>query len=154
MQFIIDSIHEEDGDFLDSDKTNNKYYIGIKYDYLDINDNLIFSSSVSPIIFFKYSITNIMEYLYFYSNNIEPISKVDIMQLQILEDETYTVILKTYWIRLIQRHWRSLLMKRAQIIKKRCTLKSLKYFEIHGRYLPEYKNFPSLNGMLKMYNNK
>jgi len=151
MQFIIDQIYEEDSDFLESDKINNKYYIGIKYDNLDYENNFIFSSSVSPSIFFKYSINNIMEYLYFYGINIVPISKVDIMLLKILEDETYTVVIKTFWIKLIQRHWRSVLMKRAEIIKKRCTLKSLKYFEIHGKYLPECKFNHKLEGMMNIY---
>jgi hypothetical protein len=104
MQYIIDIIYEEDNLFLESDKIHEKYYIGIKYDNLDYENNFIFSSSVSPSIFFKYYINNIMEYLYFYSYNIQPITNIDIMQLIIKEDETYTVVLKTYWIRLIQRH--------------------------------------------------
>jgi hypothetical protein len=73
------------------------------------------------------------------------------MQLIIKEDETYTVVLKTYWIRLIQRHWKKFFKEKQRVIINRCTLKSLKYFELHGKYLPECKIYYSLQGMMNMY---
>jgi len=154
MQFIIDQIYEEDCDFLDSDKIDNQLYLGLKYDDIDFDDNFLLSSAISPSIFFKYDFKNIVEYLYFYSNNTLFIPKIDIMKLIIKDDNIYTVILKTYWIRLIQRHWRSLLKKRAGILKIRCSLKALKYREINGNNLPGCKNLPTLRGLLSCYNSQ
>ena len=57
-------------------------------------------------------------------------------------------ILKTYWIRLIQRTWKNIYKKRISLIKKRCNLNSLKYKEIYGKWPNNCNEYPSLKGML------
>ena len=57
-------------------------------------------------------------------------------------------IIKTLWIKLIQRAWKRIFEKRKQIIKMRCQLQSLKYREITGRWPENCRYFPSLQGLL------
>ncbi len=66
-------------------------------------------------------------------------------QLQIIEPSTYsigtnewdqysTAVIKTHWIRLIQRRWREILKQRALSMKN---IRHLTHREIHGRYPAE-----------------
>jgi hypothetical protein len=58
------------------------------------------------------------------------------------------VILKTFWLRLIQRTWKTIFKKRQLIFRKRCSIQSLRYRELHGRW-PEDCIYPSIYGMLR-----
>jgi len=57
-------------------------------------------------------------------------------------------ILKTYWLRLIQRKWKNIIKERKNIIKKRCNLDSLKHRELTGKWPKDCLNYPELKGML------
>ena len=57
-------------------------------------------------------------------------------------------IIKTLWIKLIQRAWKRIFKKRKQIIKFRCQVQSLKYREITGRWPENCIYLPSLHGLL------
>jgi hypothetical protein len=58
------------------------------------------------------------------------------------------VILKTFWIKIIQRSWKNILKNRQTIIKKRCHPNSLRHREITGKWPNECLNYPGLRGML------
>jgi hypothetical protein len=60
-------------------------------------------------------------------------NKIKIIDSSICEDECYitTSIIKTHYIRLIQRKWKRLY---KQMIKNRYNLKNLQYREIHGTW--------------------
>lgn len=60
-------------------------------------------------------------------------NKIKIIDSSISEDECYvtTSIIKTHYIRLIQRKWKRLY---KQMIKNRCNLNNLQYREIHGTW--------------------
>jgi hypothetical protein len=73
------------------------------------------------------------------------------MKLYILNDGTYSVVLKTHWIRLIQRHWRKALLMRKQIMKKQMLVRSLYYREIHGKFPYGLNNMPMLTGLMSQY---
>jgi hypothetical protein len=66
------------------------------------------------------------------------------MQLHIAEDFTYNVILKPFWLRIVQRTWRKIFQERQKIIQIRKSLSSQFYFSINGKYplsasyLPQY----------------
>lgn len=62
-------------------------------------------------------------------------------------------ILKTFWIRLIQRTWKNIYKKRISIIKKRCYLNSIKYREIYGIWPDDCIKYPVLKGMLSFLKN-
>ena len=82
-----------------------------------------------------------------------PNHQVQIMQVHILEDETCTVIVKTYWLRIIQRHWKKIYKQRNYMIQQRSLPQNIFYNEIHGNYTPTISTLPSLHGMLSDYQN-
>jgi hypothetical protein len=57
-------------------------------------------------------------------------------------------IKKTFWIKLIQRKWKNILIKRENIIKKRCHPNSLSHREFTGKWPEDCCNYPILRGML------
>jgi len=143
-------IYDSDSEHMYSDKINGKYYIGISK-YIYHYNTILLVNSVSPTVFFRYSFDRIREYLCKYSIIRMYNANIHIMKLDILPDETYSVILKTHWIRLIQRHWKKIFKKRKQIIKKRGFLINLLSREIYGRYPNELNSLPNIYGMLNCY---
>ena len=56
-------------------------------------------------------------------------------------------IIKTLWIKLIQRAWRKVYNIRTQMFKMRCQMQSLKYREVTGRWPDSCRYMPSLQGL-------
>lgn len=77
-----------------------------------------------------------------------PRSTIEIAECFYLNEGFCVSILKTIWIKLIQRKWKNILKKRKNIIKKRCNLNTLKYREINGFWPRDCLNYPTLKGML------
>ena len=147
----IDEIYDMDSEHNDNEKENYKYYIGIAklirpYGYY------LLTNSISSKMFFLYPFETIRNYLMEYSIIETYNPKVDILKLQMI-DNVYTVIKKTVWIRLIQRHWRKVLSDRMKIILLRGQIQSQRCFEMTGRYPSGLRVFPGLYGMLSCYNN-
>ncbi len=57
-------------------------------------------------------------------------------------------ILKTFWIRLIQRKWKNIMKERKIIFKKRSLPKSLRHREILGKWPDDCLKLPQIKGML------
>jgi len=57
-------------------------------------------------------------------------------------------IIKTFWIKIIQRKWKSILLERKEIIKKRCNPFSIKHKELYGKWPNECLHYPTIKGML------
>ena len=57
-------------------------------------------------------------------------------------------IIKTMWLRVIQRAWKRVFKERKQIIQMRCRLQSLKHREITGWWPENCRYWPSLQGLL------
>ena len=118
-------------------------YIGVStYDsQYDVN---LLASRVSPKSFFHYDIDEVMDYLR--NNNILETNTIpfspDIMQIHIDNVQAFTVVLKTHWLRLVQRKWKNVIQRRKSIMSDP---KYLRNREIHGKSTIE---LPSLQGML------
>jgi len=142
-------IYEDEEDFLDSDKHNEMYYIGscIKPRNEHI---LLLSCAITPQSVLKYNINDVREYLHTYGMAYSFLPRVHIMKLYIIND-AYTVVLKTHWLRLVQRHMKKLFSERMKIINMRRSINSRRYFEIHGKYPYELNVLPSIYGMMKKY---
>uniref|UniRef100_A0A6C0LAS0 Uncharacterized protein n=1 Tax=viral metagenome TaxID=1070528 RepID=A0A6C0LAS0_9ZZZZ len=150
-----DEIYQEDSHHVYSEKENDHYYIGLtKRTYSDGNDLLLMVNSVSPIVFFQYEFERVRRYLAQYSIVRVENARVHIMKLCILDDETYSVVLKTHWLRLVQRHWKKIYAERKRVIKGRRNLVNLRHREVCGRWPPGLNNVASLNGMLSEYKNE
>ena len=88
-----------------------------------------------------------------YRNYINIISrnnyiKPEIAECIYLETQECVAVLKTFWIRLIQRTWKNIIKKRKQIIQLRCHPMSLKFRELNRRWPDDCLNYPGLRGML------
>jgi len=144
-----DEIYQEDSLHIYSEKEHDNYYIGITKRLN--SDVLLMVNSVSANTFFMYSFPRIRDYLAKYSIlNIQN-AKVHIMKLCILQDETYSVILKTHWIRLVQRHWKKVFKERKWVIKGRRNIQNQFYKEVHGKYPYGLNRLPSIHGMMRHY---
>jgi hypothetical protein len=55
-------------------------------------------------------------------------------------------IIKTMWLKVVQRAWRRLLNQRKEVINKRKNPTALHFREIHGKW-PRECSYPSVNGM-------
>lgn len=74
--------------------------------------------------------------------------KQEIGEYIILPTQEAIAILKTFWIRIIQKKWKKVFQERKNIIKQRCYLSSLSFREIRSRWPVSCINFPGLRGML------
>lgn len=74
--------------------------------------------------------------------------KPEIGQYIILPTQEAIAILKTFWLRIIQKKWKKVYQERKTIIKKRCKLLNLTTKEVSGNLINLYKNLPGLKGML------
>jgi len=57
-------------------------------------------------------------------------------------------IIKTFWIRLIQKKWKKIYKERQKIFNRRLSMQSLKYRELNGTWPPSCLHYPSIKGML------
>ena len=66
----------------------------------------------------------------------------------ILPTQEAVAILKTFWLRIIQRSWKNVFKKRQNIIKQRSRPCSLFIREISGTWESDLVKLPGLRGML------
>jgi len=146
--YQIQRVYEIEYLFLDSEKVHNKYYIGIYsiHEYVTpqstTHAEIILGCCVSPATFFEFPIKTVEYYLSMHSINYnDRFSKknVDILKLCINEiDGTYNVIVKTSWLRMIQRKWKKIYAEKKRDIEHRMKLSSMRYFEVYGKWPPKY----------------
>ena len=124
---------------LENIKTNNLIDLGC--DILLKKDNKYY---LTHCRFRKYNYREaerIIQYL-------QSTSKIEIAECIYLPSKHCVSILKTIWLRLIQRRWKKIINERKLIIKKRCNPNSIKYREIHGIWPDNCFIYPILKGML------
>jgi hypothetical protein len=143
-----DDIFSLEETYIDSEKQNNQYVIGISSDEGEYE---LLACSVTPSTFFKFTYKRILNYLFYYSTVYVPAPKINIIKINVSEDQCYISINKTYWLKLIQRHWKKTYKIKQSILSKRHTIPAIQYFAIHGKYPAEYYKFPGLSGMLSCY---
>jgi hypothetical protein len=158
VQVYDADIFEEIADYEDSlpytDCVNNEYCIGT---YSNIDNELILSIRVHLKTFYKYTQDMLVPYMY-YSSEIpmheRRISvRTHVLQVVILEDDTFTVVVKTHWIRIIQRTWRRVFKQRSLYV---LCLKKIagRYSPLQDRLKRGLGQYPGLRGMLSSYNHK
>jgi hypothetical protein len=148
---IFEEIFDVERSFFENDKENSNYYIGMNF----ISDSeLLLSSSVSINTFFKYDIKDILNYLHYSSISNSLKYNIDIMKLYINSNGCYTVSVKTYWLRLVQKHIKKFYIEKFKLIMRRGHINSQKHFEIYGKYPYGMRVLPTLYGLLSCYNNK
>jgi hypothetical protein len=74
--------------------------------------------------------------------------KPEIGEYIILPTQEAIAILKTFWLRIIQKKWKKVFQERKNTIRKRCNFSNLSIREIRGRWPNSCVNLPGLRGML------
>jgi hypothetical protein len=80
--------------------------------------------------------------------SIQPYIKPEIAECITLPTNERVAILKTVWIRLIQRTWKNVVKDKKHIILLRRNIESIKYRELNGRWPETCNTMPRLQGML------
>lgn len=141
---ILDDMYYYEEEHNNNEIMNDMRYLGISVYDQQYNVNLL-ASTISPASFFRYSYSDVMKYLENFSivktnNQMKP---PDIMLIRIDADDAYTVINKTYWLRLVQRRWRNVLKERNHILRNTNFIQNR---EIYGSITSS--KLPGLQGML------
>ncbi len=74
--------------------------------------------------------------------------KPEIAQCIVLESGHNVSILKTFWLRLVQRRWKNIFRNRKNILRLRCQPAALKFRETHSCWPANCAILPSIRGML------
>lgn len=74
--------------------------------------------------------------------------KLEMAQCIYLPSEHCVSIIKTFWLKLIQRKWKNIFKERKLCVSRRCNPNAIRHREIHGRWPNNCLIYPSLNGML------
>jgi hypothetical protein len=56
--------------------------------------------------------------------------------------------LKTFWIKIIQRKWKKIMTERKHIFNQRCSVPSLRYRELYGKWPESLLEMPTIHGIL------
>lgn len=153
---VYDRFHGPTGiSFQDLDNTNFDYETDEDYDSDDEIDDGIMTIYKSMMFLKEHYRRNNNNYpdhpcIRNYRNIIirENYIKPEIGQYIILPTLEAIAILKTVWLRIIQRTWKNVFKKRQNIIKHRSNPNALYWREITGKWEPNIKNLPGLKGML------
>lgn len=141
---ILDTIYYDDRDVLESPKTHGSYYLG------SVCKSIMLDLAISPRVFYKYEYKYIREYMSLYSVNQYRRPQLHIIVLDIRND-TYYAVIKTMWLRLVQRHWKKVYAHRQQIRTMRKSWTNQRYFELYGKYTYGANSMPSIYGMMSDY---
>jgi hypothetical protein len=163
-----DTIYEEidniDYTFQQREPILHSYYIG---SYVYLPGRIVLGSVVSANVFFHYTHEEIHHYLVGFHLSPSPEQAVHIVQFTdqnaretVHEDITLgqvyfynlPVVIKTYWIRIIQRTWTRVYRERKRVLQMRKSLDSLAHFERTGQYPEGARNLPGLRGMFSFHN--
>ena len=144
-----DAILREDYDHSFSDKEDKHYYIGSCWLHLAPKPAWTLANSISPAVFFRHSITDVMHYLWLFSLFRLDRPHIDILQLHITPQGQYTVLIKTFWLRLVQRRWRQIYRERQDILRKRRSILALRYREVRGKYPQGMNALPNIIDMFR-----
>lgn len=88
-----------------------------------------------------------------YSNiiNNKNYIKPEIAECLYLKNGECICIIKTFWLRLVQRRWKSIYKQKQNIIKKRMTPSNISYRKLKGTWPQGSIYLPGLKGMMCCY---
>ena len=145
----IDEIAELEEDFVDSEKEHLNYYLGSVFYYPEYN-TIQLGTALSPRTMFAFNMFYVQLYLaeYSASNVLRMLPHVHILQLCIKPDGEYCVIIKTFWLKMVQRAWKKQYAKKKEIIMLRGSITARRHFELTGTYPQRLRIVPGLRGLL------
>jgi hypothetical protein len=147
----------------DTDKYDGQYVLGFPV-FEKIDREYILSVSVSTKSFFKYDCLYVMEYLIMNSsiktdnclmgfNQSTQSGKIDILKINIGRYNEYFVVIKTFWLKIIQRTWKRVFKKKQTQMRilQQTIMEALRNNNraIISTLKMEINNMASLRGMIK-----
>ena len=152
MDDIIEDEQIMDDNAYEMKIVNNKTYIGLPL------CGLLFGCHVSAQSFYKYNIDKVCTFLkeMSCSDSVSNMNYPEIMKLVQtravtaagLEYTIHNVLIKTMWLRIVQRRWKKIMNERRRVMNGRISTRNRKYNEMTGRHLPEYSALPHIQGCL------
>jgi hypothetical protein len=110
------------------------------------NQHWILAGTITPAVFFRHRAIDVAQYLWL-SSMFRRFHgpKIDILQLHISAEGVHHVIIKTFWLKLVQRTWRRVYRERQEIWKRRCSITALRTREVTGKYPVGLRTLPAWN---------
>ena len=135
---LLDEMYELEESMEEEECIHNKYYLGTVFKpkrYQNIYTSLILEFRVKLPIFFKCSWDLVYEFAHVYPPQYYLTNRLEIVQLKIVDDY-YCVIIKTFWLRILQRKWKRLYKERQLKIDmiKRNPMKYIRDIQRSGIY--------------------
>jgi hypothetical protein len=150
---IVDDEQIMDDDAHEIQIVDGNTYIGLPI--YEPTNGILFGCHVSAHSFYKYDNETVCEFLrdWSCSHLVSDADSPEIMKL--VQTKTpggfavYSVILKTHWLRMVQRMWRRTLEDRKKVIYGRASPHNMYVRETTGAHLPKYRVMPGLRGCLR-----
>jgi hypothetical protein len=142
----VENIFDLEERFLDEDKEDGCYYIGLPCLMISPRE-WILQISIKPRTMLSHEFIDVMMYLIIYSTMRIRSPTMHIMKLDISNTGAYNVVLKTYWLKLVQRTWKRVFNERKQFISNCMKPSSILYRQTHCQWANNQR-FPELKGML------
>jgi hypothetical protein len=143
---MYDAMYNSNSTHLEAEKQNHNYYLGI-CKYIPHENYYLSVNSISAQMFFQYPYPAVIRFLQLFSCIYLSSPQIEIMKLEIVDD-VYTVIKKTFWLRIVQRTWKRIFRERQNILRQRRSLSNICCFERYGKYLHGSNSLPTLHNML------
>jgi hypothetical protein len=144
---MYENLYNNNVNFIEADKKHHHYYLGI-CKYIPHEDYYLSLNSVSAKMFFEYPYDVIIKFLQLFSCIYVHSPKIEIMKLEIVDD-VYTVVKKTFWLRIVQRTWKRIFRERQNILMRRASIANVFKFEQRGRYSSGLNSLPTLHNMIR-----
>jgi hypothetical protein len=147
----VDEIEEFEDRFEHPDCISGKYYIG-SYQYIKTENIILFATRVNIRTFYEFTHAELSAHAYYMSYIFaERKPNIHIMQLIIEPDDTFTAVIKTFWIKIIQRTWKKTYQKRKLFIERfKSTISdNINRMQINRNI--NHLQYPGLRGLLSDY---
>lgn len=139
-------------------KTNSSMYTQLlvcdryKYKDTDSMEEIIYHSELINMLVCE-KMTSMPNCIHPYIRNFRTISmqtsgKLEIAECIYCDNGEMVAILKTFWLKIIQRKWKNVFKEQNRIKRLRMRVATFIYREINGEWPEECKIMPRLKGML------
>jgi len=151
-------IYQVDNEYMNSEKQTGQYIIGfcsgilendLHFTMTPLNALPQYCSGISCGSFLRFPFKKVYQYLFMNSCIVTIKPKIEIIKLYINPEYYYVAILKTVWLRIVQRTWKKIYKKRELINNKRLLISSQLHFRIYGKYPQGLCVLPTIHGMIK-----
>jgi len=120
------------------------------YCFGTFSGNLAYTLEIDPVMWFTYPYCRIVSYAQSFRLGANALQGLDPLQImkRITVGPQVVVVLKTFWLRLVQRTWKRIYKERVRVIALRCSPRCHRHMELTGRYIEGAHCLPRLQGMM------